>query len=147
MMLMRTIGPGIRSVSIPGGPAFSEQIVLSLLYERGEVTPGELAAFMKVRPQSIVQTLDSLSRHGWILRSPGRTDRRQVLVSATPEGREIHERQFQARKEWVGRLLSGLTEGELDNLALALDAMEKAAGAMEGLPNAPRGGESAPAQG
>lgn len=128
---MRRIGPGIRSVTIPEGPSYAEQMILGLLCERGKLTPGEMAACMKVKPQSIGQTLEPLVRRGWIVRCHSEADRRCVLVSASPEGQAIHERMGRARQAWLERILSGLSETELESLSQTLGHLERVTASMD----------------
>ena len=89
------------TLNIPDGPTRSEQGVLVWLEAKGEMTPGDLAAMEKVRPQTMGQTLDSLDRRHWIKRTPHPSDRRQVLISLSPSGSKGLLKRRALRQAWL----------------------------------------------
>jgi len=109
------------------GPTRSEQGVLACLEEQGEMTPGALAALEKVRPQTLGQTLDSLSKRRWIKRSPHLKDRRQVLISISAAGRKALLKNRAARQAWLVGELKKLGAEERQDLIKSLDVLERIA--------------------
>lgn len=56
---------------------------------RDHVMVGELADRLCVRPDSAVGLIDWLESHGWVRRSPGPEDHRQVVISQTAAADEL----------------------------------------------------------
>jgi DNA-binding MarR family transcriptional regulator len=97
--------------------------VLGQLYQRGPLTPGELAAAERIQPQSLTRTLASLEASQLIARQPDARDRRRSLLSLTEAGRQALLRDIRQRDSWLAlamaRDLTG-TERELLRLAVVL---------------------------
>ncbi len=109
------------------GPARSEQGVLAWLDEKGEMTPGALAAIEKVRPQTIGQTLDALDRRGWIKRTPHPRDRRQVLISLSLSGRKALARGRELRQAWLVHELQKLNPKDRKTLIAGIEVLDRIA--------------------
>ena len=54
-----------------------------------EATVGTLAERLRIRHHSAVELTNRLARKGWMRRSRGRTDRREVLLHLTPRGENL----------------------------------------------------------
>ena len=52
----------------------------------------EIAAYLQAPYANVTRTLDRLERKGWIRRSSGKPDRRQVLIRLTLEGKKAAAR-------------------------------------------------------
>src|SRR5215475_5062981 len=63
-----------------------------------------LADRLLIKHHSAVELVDRLERNGYVRRSRGREDRRQVLVSLLPKGQRVLERVVQQR---IGELRAG----------------------------------------
>ena len=61
--------------------------------------------------------LDRLERAGLIVRAPDPGDRRGILISLTPSGRELVDATTEAHLEHERRLVAGLTESGQRRLA------------------------------
>ena len=78
------------------------QQYLLLLAIRG-LEPGQEASIRKLadrlalRHHSTVELIDRMEAHGFVKRTRGREDRRQVLVSLQPKGQKVLERVVQQR--------------------------------------------------
>ncbi|WP_171170076.1 MarR family winged helix-turn-helix transcriptional regulator [Streptomyces sp. I05A-00742] len=83
----------------------SQAAVLSGLDRRGPATTVELARWERVRPQSMGATLAGLEEAGLVERSPHPSDRRQVLISLSPEGRHRLAEVRRAREGWIAQAL------------------------------------------
>ena len=55
-------------------------------------TPGELAKQLGMSAAALTNRLDALERRGYVERTHDRDDRRKVVATLTPAGREIWER-------------------------------------------------------
>ena len=78
------------------------QQYLLLLATRGlpqgqEATIRTLADRLSLRHHSTVELLDRMEAHGYVKRTRGREDRRQVLVSLQPRGERLLEQVVQQR--------------------------------------------------
>lgn len=63
---------------------FPQLIVLVVVWEREEVTPGELADALRLDASTVSGLLRRMERDGLVTRRPDDADRRAVRVSATP---------------------------------------------------------------
>ncbi|MFJ9076327.1 MarR family winged helix-turn-helix transcriptional regulator [Streptomyces sp. NPDC102278] len=90
-----------------GGVSLSQMSVLKRLDRLGPCTASELARAEKIRPQSVIATVNSLQADGLVVRTPHPTDGRRLPISLTPEGRAlVRER----REAGHGRLAELITE-------------------------------------
>ncbi|WP_334172208.1 MarR family winged helix-turn-helix transcriptional regulator [Sinomonas sp.] len=90
--------------------------VLRLACSGLEPTQRELADFLALDPSQIVSLIDDLEGRGLVSREQGRTDRRQKIVLATPEGERLHAKAEVAMKECETTQLSLLAPGEVTTL-------------------------------
>jgi len=98
---------------------------LRTLDSHGPVTPSELAAHEKVQPPSMTRIIAKLDEHGYVARTPDPTDGRQVVVSATAEGRALLADDRRRKDKWLSQRLTTLTPAERAALAGALPVLEK----------------------
>ena len=80
---------------------------LSALEAHQAMTPGELAEHEKVQPPSMTRVIAVLEERNLVLRSPHPTDRRQVVLTVTPEGRAVVQRVRRRKDAWLARRLAG----------------------------------------
>ena len=106
-------------------PTRSEQGVLAWLEDKGPLTPRALSDIQQVRPQSMQQTLDSLTRRRWIQRTDHPTDRRQIVISLTPSGRKALLKGRKMRQAWLVSEIQKLTRAERKTLNAALGLLER----------------------
>src|SRR3979409_567734 len=76
------------------------------------LTPGELAEHEKVQPPSMTRVIARLEELGLVRREPHSTDRRQVILTVTPEGRDLVQRVRRRREAWLAQRLQELTPEE-----------------------------------
>ncbi|WP_083602882.1 MarR family winged helix-turn-helix transcriptional regulator [Bowdeniella nasicola] len=86
----------------------SQFCVLASLDRYGALTPGELAEQERVQPPSMTRTVAALDELGFVERGPHPSDRRQVLVHLTPDGREVLTMVRRRRTAWLTEALSEL---------------------------------------
>lgn len=112
-----------------GGPetALSDIQLASLaaLERKGSMTPGELAEHEKVQPPSMTRVIAVLEERGLVLREPHSTDRRQVILTVTPDGRDLVQRVRRRREAWLAQRLQELTPEERQILRQAAPILEK----------------------
>ena len=98
---------------------------LAALEKHPAMTPSELAEHEKVQPPSITRVIASLEERGLIQRMPHSTDRRQVVLSVTDQGRDVVRRLRQLREAWLAQRLRELSPAERAVLREALPILEK----------------------
>jgi DNA-binding MarR family transcriptional regulator len=112
----------------PVGELTQNQIsVLTSLELAGALTPRELADAERVQPPTMTKVLAKLEERGLVQRTPHPTDGRQVLLSATPAGREVMAEQRRVKDEWLTRTLAGLPAGERETLRQAAEILGRIA--------------------
>jgi DNA-binding MarR family transcriptional regulator len=89
------------------------------------MTPGELAENEKVQPPSMTRVIAVLEERGLVMRAPHTTDRRQVVLTVTEEGRAVVLRARRRREEWLAKRLKELTPQERATLRAAAPILEK----------------------
>jgi DNA-binding MarR family transcriptional regulator len=101
------------------------QLAALAALEKHAMTPGELAEHEKVQPPSITRVIASLEERGLIQRMPHPSDRRQVVLTVTDQGRDVVRQVRQLREAWLARRLRDLTPVERAVLREALPILEK----------------------
>lgn len=98
---------------------------LAALDRHQAMTPGELAEHEKVQPPSMTRVIAVLEERGLVQRAPHPTDRRQVILTVTPEGRALVNRVRRRREAWLAQRLQELTAEERTILRAAAPLLEK----------------------
>ena len=116
-----------RSDPGPGEPVLSDTqfAALATLERHGQMTPGALAEHEKVQPPSMTRVIAALTEWGLVTRAPHATDRRQVMLAVTLEGRERVNRSRRRREAWLAKRLRELTPAERAILRSAAPILEK----------------------
>lgn len=99
--------------------------VLGQLVAHGPLTPRELAEREHVRPPSMTKTIQHLLEAGLIERRAHPDDGRQVLIDASPQGREHILATRRRRDEWLKRRLAALTREERATLSAAEEILRR----------------------
>jgi DNA-binding MarR family transcriptional regulator len=98
---------------------------LAALEKHPAMTPSELAEHEKVQPPSITRVIASLEERGLIQRMPHSTDRRQVVLTVTDQGRDVVKKLRKLREAWLAQRLRELSPVERAVLREALPILEK----------------------
>ena len=98
---------------------------LAALARHDSMTPGELAEHEKVQPPSMTRVIAVLEERGLVKREPHATDRRQVVLTVTDEGRDVVQRVRRRREAWLAQRLQELTPDERHILRAAAPILEK----------------------
>src|SRR5579864_8560174 len=92
---------------------------LAALERHDSMTPGELAEHEKVQPPSMTRVIAVLEERGLVKREPHATDRRQVVLTVTDQGRDVVQRVRRRREAWLAQRLQELTPDERQILRAA----------------------------
>ena len=98
---------------------------LAALERHDSMTPGELAEHEKVQPPSMTRVIAVLEERGLVRREPHATDRRQVILTVTDDGRDLVQRVRRRREAWLAQRLQELTPDERQILHAAAPILEK----------------------
>lgn|SRR5579859_1612697 len=108
-------------------PALSDiQLAALAALERNEaMTPGELAEYEKVQPPSMTRVIAVLEERRLVRRSAHPTDRRQVILTVTAEGRALVDRVRRRKEAWLAQRLQELSPEEVEILRAAAPILER----------------------
>jgi DNA-binding MarR family transcriptional regulator len=101
--------------------------VLGALFRNGECSVGELAALERVQPPSMTRTVNCLVDGGYVDRRAHETDRRQVVVALSDQGKVTLAADRRRRDAWLARRLRELTPDERHVLREAAPIIERLA--------------------
>lgn len=112
----------------PVGDLTATQLsALASLKLAGAMTPRELAEAERVRPPTMTKIVAKLEERGLVQRTPHPTDGRQVILAATPAGRDMLAQFERAREEWLARRLTELPADERETLQRAAEILRRVA--------------------
>lgn len=112
----------------PVGDLTATQLsALASLKLAGAMTPRELAETERVRPPTMTKIVAKLEERGLVQRTPHPTDGRQVILAATPAGRDMLAQFERAREEWLARRLTELPAEERETLRRAAEILRRVA--------------------
>jgi DNA-binding MarR family transcriptional regulator len=117
----------LRQARAVGDLTFSQLSALTSLQLAGALTPRELADTERVQPPTMTKIVGKLEDRGLVARTPHPTDRRQVILAATEEGRAVYAQFEEARNEWLALQLAELTPEERDTLERAAQILRQVA--------------------
>jgi DNA-binding MarR family transcriptional regulator len=120
------LGQLIRRLRAEHTFSISQGVVLARLDREGPQTTSALATAERVRPQSMAQTVAELLAAGLVSRTPDPTDRRQVLIELTDEGRETLAADRRRREGWLAEAMAAeLTSEEQETLIRAVPLLRR----------------------
>jgi DNA-binding MarR family transcriptional regulator len=98
---------------------------LAALERHATMSPGELAEHEKVQPPSMTRVIAALEARRLVTRMAHPTDRRQVVLTVTAEGRDLVHQTRRLREAWLARRLQELSPQERATLRAAAPILEK----------------------
>ncbi len=101
--------------------------VLSLLaiYNEGPLTIAAIADEIHLSSSTMVGIIDRLEAKNLVIRERSKTDRRQVMVNITDEGKKVAKRSPVPLQEKLLQSFSKLTEVQQKNIGKSLDLLVK----------------------
>jgi len=114
----------VRQARPVGDLTLTQLSALTSLQLAGALTPRELADIERVRPPTMTKIVGKLEERGLVTRSPHPTDRRQVILAATEQGRAVYAQFERVRDEWLAARLADLTPDERDALHRAAEILQ-----------------------
>jgi DNA-binding MarR family transcriptional regulator len=115
-----------RETHAEGQLSLTERSVLGTLYQQAELPPSALAQLEKVTTQSMSQIINNLYEAELISKTPSEEDKRMVLLSLTPKGKQYVEGNRQRKQEWLAHALQQkVSPAEKDILMEAMKILIK----------------------
>lgn len=122
------LGQLIRRLRAEHSFSLSQGVVLARLDREGPRTTSALATAERVRPQSMAQTVAELQAANLVSRTPDPTDRRQVLIELTDDGRATLAADRRRREGWLADAMTReLTVDEQETLIRAVPLLRRLA--------------------
>lgn len=119
----------LRSQRADTSLSLSQLAALGTLDRHGPLTPGELAVYERVQPPSMTRVVAALELAGMVTRTDHPTDRRQVLVAVSPEGRVLLRDDRKRRDAWLAQRMRDLDPADLEVLRQAARVLDRLADA------------------
>jgi DNA-binding MarR family transcriptional regulator len=105
----------------------SQTWVLGRLDREGPASVSDLAQALRVRPQSMAQTVGDLEAEGMVERNPDPDDRRRALVSITEAGQARIEADRAAREGWLVKALEELPDSDRETIERSVEILNRLA--------------------
>jgi len=100
--------------------------VLYVVMAAGELRLSELAARLGIGSSSASELVDRLVELGFLRRRDDPADRRQVVITATPDAAALLERFRELNERQLRLLLAALDADELDAVERAIEVLGRA---------------------
>ena len=110
-----------------GDLTMTQLSALTSLHLGGALTPRELSEVERVQPPTMTKIVAKLEERGLVQRTPHPTDGRQVILSATEQGRAMYTQFERARNEWLAAQLAALSAEDRDVLVRAAEILRQVA--------------------
>lgn len=120
-------GQLVRRLRAENSLSLTHGAVLARIDRGGPSSASELAALIRVRPQSMAQTLNELERDGLIKRRPHPTDRRSSLVELTADAQARLQADRHHRESWLARAIEELSPAQQRRLNDAMGVLQELA--------------------
>src|ERR1700760_4288512 len=127
--LRMAVGELIRRLRAENRFPLTQTWVLGRLDREGPASVSDLAQALRVRPQSMAQTIGDLEADGMVARNPDPNDRRRALVSLTSAGRSRIEEDRAVREGWLVKALEELPEADRETIERAVEILSRLADA------------------
>lgn len=119
--LRETLGRLVRRLRAEPGPSAGRMAVLGRLDRDGPASISDLAAYERMRPQSMAQTVHDLESDGLVSRRPDPADGRRAFIELTTSGHDLLQKTRAQRETWLTEALEN--ELDADERALVQEAL------------------------
>lgn len=126
---LNKLSHGLRHISLPRGFTPERLRTLATINSHGPISVTGLAAMERVRPATVSRMIASLEGEGLIRRREVKHDKRSVLISTTPKGRQMYLRANQEYLKRIRDAIGGLDPEEVElirSLAALLEQLSVA---------------------
>lgn len=102
-----------------------QELVMMQLWDAGPQRPADLVEALDSDTATMTRTVQRLERAGFVRRTPSATDRRAVIVEATPASQALREKVERLWGELEEYTLDGLGDGARAEVLDALRVLER----------------------
>ncbi len=102
-----------------------QELVMMQLWDAGPQRPADLVHALDSDTATMTRTVQRLERAGFVRRTPSPTDRRAVIIEATPASQGLREKVEQLWGRLEGYTLDGLGDDERAQVLDALAVLER----------------------
>ncbi|MGW2602422.1 MarR family winged helix-turn-helix transcriptional regulator [Streptomyces klenkii] len=102
-----------------------QELLLMRLWESDHQSQTSLAKALRLDPSTVTRTVQRLEQQGLLTRRPSPTDRRAVVVSLTPEGRELRGKVEESWAELEALTTKGMSERQRTETLRTLRRIEQ----------------------
>ncbi|NMA38414.1 MAG: MarR family transcriptional regulator [Papillibacter sp.] len=106
-----------------GGRPSAQNRILVMLLESNGISQRDMTTLLRLRPQSISETLSKLEAAGLVERRQSDIDKRIFNIFLTPQGKERAAELLTDRPDFAAEFLSVLTEEEKEQLLCILSKL------------------------
>lgn len=117
----------IRNQRVDMSVTLTQLSAINTLHKQGPMSAGELATCERVQPPSMTKVLAHLEERGLIRREAHPGDRRQAIMSITPDGIALLDSERRSRDEWLTQRLAQLTPDERAAIRNVVPVLDKLA--------------------
>ena len=110
-------GPGLGGEGEKGGRPSAQNRILLMLGESDGISQRDMTTLLRLRPQSVSETLSKLVAAGLVERRQSARDKRIFNIFLTDEGRDRVTELIENRPDFAAEFLAPLTDEEKDRLA------------------------------
>lgn len=121
-VVARSVATALEVVTLP------QFRVLVVLVGSGPMRIGALAERMHAVPSTFSRTVDRMVTAGWVQRSASPDSRREVMIDASPAGRELVERVTELRRRELAAVLDGMSATDRATVLAGFSTFTLAAG-------------------
>ena len=117
----------LRRLRATHGVSAAKLAILGQLYRAGhDLTAVDLARGENLQPQSVTRIIAELESLGLIARTPGQTDRRQIMIGITQPGRDLLVADARQQNAWLATAIdANLTGTEQALLHMAASLLDR----------------------
>jgi DNA-binding MarR family transcriptional regulator len=119
--IMRAVDVQSRRLAAEYSITGPQVICLQTLHDDGPMTATALAKLVHLSSSTVVGIIDRLEQKGWVQRERSQTDRRQILIHVTDEGRDLLARVPSPMQDRLAQGLAELPEKEQNRLATSIE--------------------------
>lgn len=99
--------------------------IIRPLAESDKMTQLDIVKSTGLKPPTISITLKSMEQAGLVIREKSGRDRRETYVRLSPKGKKLYKKAAEASDAYVERLLSGVSDEELEVFLNVLGKMKE----------------------
>jgi DNA-binding MarR family transcriptional regulator len=121
----------LRNVGLPRGFTPERLRTLATIQAHGPISVTGLAEKERVRPATVSRMIATLESEGLIRRREVKHDKRSVLISTTPKGRQMYQRANQEYLKRISAAISSLDSEEVDLVRSLAALLEQLSVALE----------------